>query len=43
MLLANFVMSGKHELISRPLDQRSAAPVCVLIVLEVLMAFVQSI
>ena len=27
----------------RPLDQRSAAPVCVLIVLEVLMAVVQSI
>ena len=28
---------------ARPLDLRSAAPVCVLIVLEVLMAVVQSI
>jgi len=32
-----------NELVSRPLDYRSAALVCVLIVLEVLMAVVQSI
>ena len=33
----------QHELDSRPLDLRSAAPVCVLVVLEMLMAAVQSI
>jgi len=36
-------ITKQHELESRPLDERSVASVCVLVVLEVLMAAVQSI